>query len=141
MWYYNGNLIESNDKNIYFAGTQMGEYYVEVNDGGECFVPSEKVIIPALTTNVSHNDKAQKLYLYPNPTSGTIQLIYSDQYFGKILIRISNMAGGVMDEIELYKSHNDFSEELNLQGLKAGLYILEFCTNQHTLKERFVILK
>ena len=40
----------------------------------------------------------------------------------------------ILDEIELYKSHTDFSEEISLNGLKAGLYILEFNTDKYTLK-------
>jgi len=140
-WYYNGNLLCANDKNTYFAGTQLGEYYVEVNDGGECFVPSEKVTIPVISTNVSHYKAEHRLYLYPNPASGKIRILYFDQYNGEIIIRVRNTAGKILKELELYKNHVDFSEEINLSGLKAGLYILEFHTNQYTLKERFVIMK
>ena len=119
----------------------MGEYYVEVNDGGECFVPSEKVTIPAISTNISHFKGEYKLYLYPNPTSGTIRILYTDQYTGKVMVRINNIEGRVLSKQELYKNHVDFSEEIDLSGLKSGLYFLEFHTNQYTLKERFVIIK
>ncbi|MBN2214163.1 MAG: VCBS repeat-containing protein [Bacteroidales bacterium] len=140
-WYYNDNLVEENDKSIYFAGTQTGEYYVEVNDGGECFVPSEKITIPVVTTGIGHLQAEHKLYLYPNPSPGSIRILYSDHYTGEIMIRISNIEGRVLDNIELYKDHADFSEEINLTGLSAGLYILEFHTNQYTLKERLLIMK
>jgi uncharacterized protein (TIGR02145 family) len=140
-WYYNSNLVAETGNNTYWAGDRMGEYYVEVNDGGECFVPSERVSIPVITTNISETGNAQSLSLLANPASGIIRILYADQYFGKILIRINNMAGQILHEIELYKSHIDFSEEISLNGLKAGLYILEFKTEQYTLKERFVILR
>ena len=139
-WHYNGNLLEETNNNVYWAGDMMGEYYVEVNDGGECFVPSEKITIPVISTNISHFKGEHKLYLYPNPTSGTIRVLYTNQYTGKVIVSINNIEGRVLKDIELYKNHVDFSEEINLAGLKAGLYILEFHTNQFTLKERFVIM-
>jgi uncharacterized protein (TIGR02145 family) len=140
-WYYNGIMVASNDRNVYFAGTQLGEYYVEVNDGGECFVPSEKITIPLISTNLTHFKEEHQLYLYPNPASENIRILYSDQYTGKIVVRISNMEGKILNELELYKKNINFSEEINLSGLKAGLYFLEFHTNQYRLKEKLIIMK
>ncbi len=140
-WYYNGNLVAETRNNAYWAGDRMGEYYVEVNDGGECFVPSGKITIPVISTDISHFNAEHQLYLYPNPASGTIRVFNKDQYTGKVVVRIGNTEGRIIKELELYKNKVDFSEEINLSELKAGLYILEFQTNQNTLKERFVLMK
>jgi PKD repeat protein len=35
-WYYNGSVVKETTSNTYWAGNILGEYHVEVNDGGEC---------------------------------------------------------------------------------------------------------
>jgi hypothetical protein len=140
-WYYNGNLVAENSKNLFFAGTRLGEYYVEVNDGGECFVPSDKVVIPIVPIGIDNIYAGDRVYIYPNPTSGNIRITCTDKYTGKITVRIYNIDGSVVKELEIQKDHADLSEELDLAGFEAGLYILELLTDRYPRRSPFIIMK
>jgi len=139
-WYYNESLVESNDRNIYFAGTQMGEYHVEVNDGGECFVPSDKVVIPVISTGIDNVSSGNQMYIYPNPANGSIRILYSGIYQGRVRIKIISVSGGIAKEFTMYKDHVGFSEEIDLTGFKDGLYIVELIKSQYAVRSSFLII-
>jgi hypothetical protein len=140
-WFYNGNLVAENGYNQYYAGTDYGEYYVEVYDGGVCYIPSDKVMIPLAQTGIVELYSENRLYLYPNPAQGSIRIFCSDSYQGKVRIRIISAGGSIAKESESVKNNEDFSEELNLAGLEPGLYAMELLTDQYTLRSTFIIIK
>jgi hypothetical protein len=139
-WYYNGNWVAENDQYVYYAGADLGEYYVEVKDTGDCYVPSDKVVIPLVPTEVDKTTCGNELFVFPNPTSGNIRIFYSDIYTGKILIRIYNMEGVVSMEQEFFKNQIYFSEEIELSDFKPGIYILELNSDHIIMKTRFLVL-
>ena len=140
-WYYNGTQVAENDKYVYYAGNNLGEYYVAVNDTGECYVPSETMVIPLNATGTDNLYSGNQVCIYPNPTNGTIRIFYSDAYLGKITARICNIEGVTIKLLELYKNNVVLNEEMDLSDLKTGLYIFEIYTEQVSLKTSVVIFE
>jgi PKD repeat protein len=138
-WYYNGNLVAENDKNLFYAGTNLGEYYVVVNDGGECYVPSDKVVIPVVYTGAEQTEAESDFYLYPNPTNGNIRIFYSGPFMGQMVIRIYNTAGEVATEKKICKDREYFSEEMELSGFVSGVYIMELYSDQIIIRTRVLV--
>jgi hypothetical protein len=139
-WYRDDHLISENNSNVYWAGILMGEYYVEVNDGGECYVPSDKVVIPLMPTGISRPVAENGIYIYPNPAQQNIMIFYSGRYIGNVLVRIFDLDGGVLQEREIMKHHADFSEEIELPGFDPGIYILALITDQAMMITRFLVI-
>jgi uncharacterized protein (TIGR02145 family) len=140
QWYYNETLVAENDKNMYYAGTNLGEYYVRVNDTGDCYVPSDKVVIPIVTTGINQTESENEFYVYPNPTGGNIRIFYSGTWTGKTRIRIYDAEGRIVKEQEINKEAIYFSEEVELSGYTPGIYIIELHTDQVIKKVRFQIM-
>ena len=140
QWYYNGTIVARNNKNIFYAGTNLGEYYVEVNDLGDCFVPSNKVVIPLVPTGIDQTGGENKFYVYPNPTAGIIRIFYSGLWSGRTRIKIFDAEGRIIKEQVINNGTAYFSEEVELSGFTPGIYILELNTDQVTMKTRFLIM-
>jgi hypothetical protein len=138
-WYCNGSLVAENDKSQFYAGINLGEYYVEVNDGRECFVPSDKVVIPLDQTGMVQTEAEHDFYLYPNPTNGNIQIFYSSPFSGRIVIRIYNVEGEVAKELEIHKEQYYYTEQMELSGFRPGMYIMELYSDQVIRRTRFLV--
>jgi uncharacterized protein (TIGR02145 family) len=140
-WYYNGNLVAENDKNQFYAGTNFGAYYVEVNDGGECFVPSDEVTIPLIPDMIKPVDDGNDFYLYPNPAEGQIFVVYTSPITGHYIIRIYDMEGEVIKVQESSSYQGYFSQEIDISDLEPGLYLMELYTDQILRRIKFFIFK
>ena len=138
-WFYNGNLLAENRNNQYYAGTDYGRYHVEVYDGGDCYIPSDTIVIPLVPAGIGELSSEKKLYLYPNPAREKIWIFYSGSNTGRIQIRIINAEGVIAKEQESWKWAVDFSEDMDVSELKPGIYIMELRPDQVLLKARFII--
>ena len=139
-WYHDGHLVLENNSNVYWAGSRMGEYYVEVNDGGACFVPSDKVVIPLIPTRTNQPGVENGFYVYPNPAHYNTVIFYSGHYVGKVTVRIYDMEGEVLKEQEIMKHDADFSEKIELSEFNPGIYVVMLITDQVVLITRFLVI-
>lgn len=139
-WYYNETLVTENDKSIFYAGSNMGEYYVEVNKGYDCWVPSDKVVIPLVPTGINLADSKNEFYVYPNPADDHIRIFCSGPFIGRTLIRIYDAEGRIVMEQEVNKDQFYFSMDMKLSGLTSGIYMIELYSDEVILKTRFMIM-
>ncbi len=75
--------------------------------------------------------------VYPNPSNGKFSIFLENQSAGEIHIRITNAAGQL---IASYKESNTKNPEVDLSGVKKGLYYIELISNEFNTVEK-VILK
>ncbi|MFC2138207.1 FG-GAP-like repeat-containing protein, partial [Bacteroidota bacterium] len=126
-WYYNGILLPGETRRDYVAGQDLGEYYVEVNDGGECYVPSEVITIPPdLTTGIEKESVFGTIKIYPNPTPGLFTIEIENNLYGELMIDINNEAGVRILMMEILKNHRHFKTVVDLSGQGKGLYFIGF---------------
>jgi len=133
-WYRNDELILDANDYIYVANQQLGTYYFEINNGGECWVPSEKITIP----DDFYNGNAKKMeeafdlqnnetgtLVFPNPNDGKFTLLFKNDFTGKIYIRIKDINGKTIRQYYSDKNQNVFSEEMDLKKQGTGIYFIE----------------
>ncbi|MFC2138267.1 PKD domain-containing protein [Bacteroidota bacterium] len=139
-WYYNGDLINGAIERDYVAGQNLGEYYVEVNDGGECYVPSEVITIPlGSNTGIEKESVFGTIKIYPNPTPGLFTIEIENNLFGELMIDINNEAGVRILMMEILKNHRHFKTNVDLSGQGKGLYFIGFkFDNNYTVRKLVV---
>jgi len=133
-WYRNGELIPDANDYIYVANKQLGSYYVEINNGGVCWVPSETITIPddfysgtakKLEQIITDMPEESAILSYPNPNNGNFTLLFKSDYQGKIYIRIKNLSGQTLRQYYADKNTEIYSEDLDLKDLGKGVYFVE----------------
>jgi uncharacterized protein (TIGR02145 family) len=136
-WFYNNNLVYNKYTFIYFAYQNLGDYQVAISNDDECYVSSDVVSIPTIGEHAAEN--SDNIIIYPNPTNGSIRILYSDPYTGPVMVKIYNAMGLMVKEMKLYKNSFSYSEEMDLSDLGKGLFMLELKTNQKSLKTRILV--
>jgi len=121
-WYYNGQLITGAKTHLYFADQNLGNYYVEINDGGECWTMSDIINIPSgdIINGIPElfNDA---VIIYPNPSSGLFNVSFGAVLPGLITIEVMDEVGKIVGHYDI-KNANGFAIEM--ENAKQGIY---FC--------------
>ena len=114
------------------TGSQYGNTYsVKLTIGGvsDLF----KVTTVSLADGISELNQQNSLTLYPNPTTGLINIT------GKLdagNIEIYNVAGQKVMSEEI---QNSLNHQLNLSGFNPGMYLLKYYTKTKVYHAQFVL--
>jgi len=73
-----------------------------------------------------------KLTVYPNPASGMVNLEYNSELTGKSAINIYDVSGKLIKSIGFTKQQGLYRHNLEISGLKNGLYYVEVRTGNTT---------
>ncbi|CAL2057568.1 reprolysin-like metallopeptidase [Tenacibaculum sp. 190524A05c] len=77
--------------------------------------------------------------VYPNPSNGNFNITFEVITPESVGIRLFDIRGRLVEEKEFKNTQNTFSEELNLEGINAGLYLLQVQNgNKRTTKKLIV---
>ncbi|MEN7549709.1 S8 family serine peptidase [Rapidithrix thailandica] len=118
QWYFNGQAIaQGNTRTLDFQG--QGNYQIEVFDT-QCKFISEPTVVNAL------EDPTLKaaLLLYPNPNEGQFHLQLNHAARGTLQIKVIDLMGRTLVDIQQVKQREHFERQFSLQTLPAGLYQL-----------------
>jgi hypothetical protein len=72
--------------------------------------------------------KPGTLVIYPNPAKDLIKVEFSDDYLGEVSIELIDIMGKQVLTQNLLKSSKEFSNYINLNSIKQGLYTLKTTT-------------
>ena len=91
--------------------------------GAESYCGRAKIFSNSTVTNVKKESENKQFNIYPNPTSGLLNIDSSASCIHKITI--SNITGRTLFE----KTGKHQHETLNLSNLKKGVYIIKITTD------------
>ncbi len=137
-WYYNGELIPGETDHIHIANQNLGDYYVTISDGRECPISSNILTIP-LGTGISDVAKFGDIKIYPNPTPGVFNIEMNNQLIGKIYIRITNLNGKELFNLNFQKHTRHFQTQMDLSGQGKGIYLIEFRFEKDVAVRKLVV--
>ena len=95
---------------------------------------------PALISVVpSTNMDQYGLKVFPNPTSGTANIIYKGKIHGELKFRLTNMIGQVMEEETHPEFTGEWTKTIDFSGKAKGVYLLEIVNGKESITEKLVL--
>jgi hypothetical protein len=133
QWYFNGTPITGASSATHLV-LQSGAYsLIAINSHG-CIAYSDTLTASILINNASETEtKSEEPILFPNPNNGSFH-IQVPTFWLESTCTISNLSGQIIWEGVLNQELN----QLNLQELFNGTYILELEKDQIKIHYRFV---
>jgi len=121
-WYYNEQMILGAKSNQYIANQNLGNYFVEVGEGGECYTSSDVINIPSGNIVNGIDDLvSDAIALYPNPTENVFWVALGGMLHGKLQVSIEGVSGKT---IAKYQFLNSSAFSIDLSKYPDGIY---FC--------------
>ena len=110
------------------AGTTHSQRTIKVNGSG-CVNGIETVL----------NEHA--VNIYPNPTTGSINISFNNLDANNASIQIENMLGQQVANLQNQTIHSGSNFSFNLQNQTAGVYLVKIKTEKGSLTQKLVIEK
>lgn len=134
-WYLDGVLIagENNDS-IYV--TDAGDYTMSATYSTGCSDSTDIATVLTISACDASIAKSEKLVfdVYPNPTTGVINISYEGMTFsGELKVEVLTLDGKVEEVIVLNEGHN-----IDLSNLSNGNYILRITSEEEVFSTRIV---
>ena len=111
--------------------------YVTVGAGGDTVGDP---IHPIVTTvkDLFDTDKA-KFEIYPNPSTGIVNLSINNVNCEAIKIRVIDLTGRILVSNKYYINGGSFETQLNLKALTNGTYVLNGIYGKHSFSKKIII--
>jgi len=131
-WYYNNNLIPGANNYQYVANKNYGDYYVSVNEGGECWTPSDvfKVELPNEIDDLSF----ENVKVFPNPSKGIFNISLGSNITGEVNVRVVNVLGKVV--LSQINSASEFP--IDISHLTNGIYYISLMHKNEVIIKKVV---
>jgi hypothetical protein len=87
------------------------------------------------------NAEQNKFTLYPNPTTGKVQLHFSEEIKGTVKIEVTNVSGEKVKEVGLRAIQLSTETTLDLTGLQSGVYFVHVLSAGTVFTKKLVMAK
>lgn len=131
QWYVDGVLIPGATGQTHIA-TQSGAYCVRVTDINGCWYSYSVLFDHAYITDIASFDQAHNLNVFPNPTSGTLNL-NGDVLVSAFTVEIVDAAGRIV-----LRTQNE--KVLDLSPLENGVYFVNITPDNGGVITRRIVL-
>ncbi|MBL4669940.1 MAG: T9SS type A sorting domain-containing protein [Flavobacteriales bacterium] len=134
QWYFNSGALPGETDTLHIAQNN-GDYYVQVTDSFGCKNTSDTVSIIILGIENVINNVAT---IYPNPTSGTINIKLKATNVTSVII--INLLGEVLLEQKVEEGVID-NLKFNISGFSEGVYYVKLKTSQKNYLQKLILLR
>jgi hypothetical protein len=138
-WYYNGTLIPGADKYQYVANQKLGKYNVSIANSKGCFTLSDTITIPKGITGIDDVDIFSELVIYPNPTSGLINIRLKNQIMGKVTICVLDQSGKEIMNLKTEKTSYLFDKQIDMSNQSNGIYFIKTVIDNRTDMRKVIV--
>lgn len=135
-WYYNDQMILGAKTNQYVANQNLGNYYVEINDGGDCYTASDVINIP--TGNIVSGVPeliADAVLVHPNPSTSLFYVSMGGTLPGALNVEIIDAFGRLVATFQ-YIDVMDFA--IDLANSPDGVYFCKLSYQNGIVVKRIV---
>lgn len=135
QWYFNGDLIAGATSQTY-TPTQYGIYVVRTTDVNGCVkVYSQGLDYTPVTAIKAESNKLSALTVFPNPTTGNIELDFNGYTADEFTVSVFDNLGKLV-----LTSKNE--TKVDLSALNSGLYILTVSSpNKISVNKKITLVK
>ena len=136
---YNWSTGESSQKITIDRTKGLGSklYSVTVSDSNAC-KSTARLVVTIIDNSYVVNDKEPNLKVYPNPSTGKINLLV-EKVRGQFDIQVFNGSGQVVYKEEDYSTSNNYLKKVDLSRLIPGYYMVRVTSGADAMTEKFII--
>jgi len=137
QWYRNNVIVQNGGNGRTLTIYDEASYSVKVMTYDGCILiasvakdnedPTEEVVPSSLAVN-----------LYPNPVVDKLTLKLDGDYLGNIQVRIINLAGVVIYDLNAEKAAVEFEQDISVDNLTQGVYIIQITGGEYSEVKRFI---
>ena len=114
---------------------QDGTYSVTITDGNGCVTTMNGIVVDP---TASLNEIDESLFVvYPNPTSGIVNIVMTNATVSDVAIRVTDMTGRIIYNSDL----EGLSFNIDLSSVADGTYFLHVVTNEQRTTQTIVLKK
>lgn len=117
-----------------------GTYNVTLVAAGACGQDSVSQTIVIAGIGTEDIELAQRLEVFPNPTSGLVNIRFDLVSARDVYMRILSPVGQVMFEEHYGKTQGVINHSVNLAGFAKGIYLMQIETERGIVTRRVVVL-
>jgi subtilisin-like proprotein convertase family protein len=138
-----GTYLPINSLSAFDGLDMVGNWELSVTDNfsGDTGTLDNWYVEFCTTTITLDNPKSiefQNLKVFPNPSNGSFNLEFSNPSNRNIAINVFDMRGRTIYN-RTYQKSNDFKEEIKLNNIQTGMYILKVCDGLRTSTKKLII--
>ncbi len=124
-----------NPSNTYTAN---GSYYVTLTVTGPCGTVSFSDSVTAAGINVEENIISRSLDIYPNPSSGKVNVSFETAGSEGAVLIITDLSGKIVQQINATDLNGRFNDQLDISSLARGTYMLRIESGEMATVRRIV---
>ncbi len=126
---------------IFEAALEPGNYYAAMYINNSTFrISNETDFRVEQGTNGLREDNIEMVFnVYPSGTPGVVRIVASPLPAQLSSIRITNISGSVIRELEMTGSATPYSGDIDLTGYAQGIYLAIFQTGYQVIVRKFIL--
>ncbi|MEZ5042855.1 MAG: PKD domain-containing protein [Saprospiraceae bacterium] len=121
-----------------FQPSESGNYIVAVVTAQGCFAISDPMSVSITGTNENLTDLSHNLLLFPNPTTGQINLEMDNDVFGQFKVRVINSVGQTVRSFTWEKNTQRLQEAIDLTAMATGVYTVTITNDTYRALKKVV---
>lgn len=137
QWHLNGNIISGATQQNHTA-QQNGNYHVVVTNANNC--SSQSNTLAFTSVGIADLKKVGITSVYPNPTTGFLNIQFSDNQ-QDVRLEVIDVSGRIHLQKRIMTVNQNSVETLNLDNLTTGVYSLRVLTKENQATFRIVVTK
>lgn len=135
-----------NDSVTYYVRNQVGDiyklYFTGFDGSSTGNVRFNKEKVASGTTSIRDNQPSVDVHtIYPNPTKGSADLVFSSKKKEKLNLRVYSLLGKLVINSEIVANLGLNSVRLNLNDVENGVYLVQLGNNNNTTTHKLIVNK
>ena len=135
-----------NDSVTYYVRNKVGDiyklYFTAFDGSSTGNVRFNKEKVASGTTSIRDNQPSVEVHtIYPNPTKGSADLVFSSEEKEKLNLRVYSLLGKLVINSEIVANLGLNSVRLNLNDVENGVYLVQLGKNNNTTTHKLIVNK
>jgi len=135
-----------NDSVTYYVRNKVGDiyklYFTAFDGSSTGNVRFNKEKVASGTTSIRDNQPSVDVHtIYPNPTKGSADLVFSSEEKEKLNLRVYSLLGKLVINSEIVANLGLNSVRLNLNDVENGVYLVQLGKNNNTTTHKLIVNK
>lgn len=135
QWYLNGIPLSGANAQQ-FPATLSGNYSVEISDNNGCTAVSSTVFVTL--TGIAETGNPPLFYLFPNPVTDHLSLLYTTEKTQRMHIKIFDNTGRIVFSDERTIFSNEWYFTISCTHLSSGVYLFRAENHDFSFSKPFV---